>query len=104
LRKDKTLAATAIVSDLCEKDLFASDFDVDDSNTPQSIPTIPTIEITIGNATYIINSFFKPTGKTASEKLYNLMEKEVENSAEMRYNGIIPKESLAVGNLGRIGL
>jgi hypothetical protein len=61
----------------------------------------PPMEITIGNRTYVVNGFFKPTGKTISEKLYSIMEKEVEITGAARYNDFIPNESLAVGNLRR---
>jgi len=71
------------------------------SHAPQ---TLHPMEITIGNVTYITNGFFKDFGKTASEKLYGIMEKEVESPAIMRYNGIIPKDCLAVGSLGRASL
>jgi len=60
--------------------------------------------ITIGNSTYAVTGFFKSTGKTVSEKLYRIMEKEVENADFTRYNNFIPQESLAVGNLRRIEL
>jgi hypothetical protein len=40
--------------------------------------TAQTMEITIGSSTYVVSGFFKSTGKTVSEKLYNIMEKEVE--------------------------
>ena len=63
-----------------------------------------TMVITIGSRTYFVNGFFKSTGKTVSEKLYNIMEKEVENADSTRYNDFIPQESLAVGNLRRIEL
>ena len=59
------------------------------------------VEITIGSSTYVINGFFKPKGKTLSEKLYRIMEKDIENAVMMRYNDIISNESLAVGNLRR---
>ena len=70
----------------------------------QSPQTLQPMEITIGSVTYITNGFFKDFGKTASEKLYHIMEKEVENIATARYNGIMPKECLAVGNLGKASL
>ena len=59
------------------------------------------MEITIGSSTYVVNGFFKLTGKTISEKLYRIMEKDIENAVMMRYNDIISNESLAVGNLRR---
>ena len=59
------------------------------------------MEIIIGNRTYVVNGFFKPTCKTISEKLYSIMEKEVEITGAARYNDFIPNESLAVGNLRR---
>ena len=61
-------------------------------------------EITIGSTTFVINGFFKPTGKTLPEKLYRLMEKDVENAATARYNYSIPKECLAVGELRRTAI
>jgi len=71
------------------------------SQPPQ---TLQPMEITIGSTTYITNGFFKDFGKTVSEKLYGIMEKEVESPVTMRYNGIIPKDCLAVGSLGRASL
>ena len=59
------------------------------------------MEITIGSATYIVNGFFKEFGKTVSEKLYGIMEKDVEYAAAARYNDNIPKDCLAVGISGR---
>ena len=59
------------------------------------------MEINIGGTTFVVNAFFKPFGKTVSEKLYNLMEKDFETAAIARYNGIIPKECLAVGEFRR---
>ena len=43
-------------------------------------------------------------GKPLSEKLYSLMEKDVETAVTARYNDIIPKECLAVGNLRRTAI
>jgi len=59
------------------------------------------MEITIGSSTYIVNGFFKDFGKTVSEKLYSIMEKDVESAATARYNDSIPKECLTVGISGR---
>ena len=52
------------------------------------------MEITIGSSTYIINGFFKDFDKTVSEKLYGIMEKDVEYAATARYNDNIPKDCL----------
>ena len=62
------------------------------------------MEINIGSTTFIVNGFFKPTGKSISEKLYRLMEKEVETAVIARYNDIIPKDCLAVGELRRTAI
>jgi len=59
------------------------------------------MEITIGSSTYIINGFFKDFDKTVSEKLYGIMEKDVEYAATARYNDNMPKDCLAVGDLRR---
>jgi len=62
------------------------------------------MEISIGSTTFVVNGFFKPTGKPLSEKLYRLMEKDVETAATAHYNDIIPKECLAVGELRRTAI
>jgi len=62
------------------------------------------MEINIGSTTFIVNAFFKPIGKPLSEKLYRLMEKDVETAATARYNDIIPRECLAVGELRRTAI
>ena len=69
--------------------------------TPQ--PTQP-MEINIGSTTFVVNGFFKQIGKTISEKLYTLMEKDVETTATARYNDVILKECLAVGDLRRTAI
>jgi len=97
LKKDKTGAvrATAISYPI------ASDGELNLKELKPHPQPMEPIEITIGNRTYAVNGFFKPTGKTLSEKLYTIMEKEVETPDIVRYNNIIPNESLAVGNLRR---
>jgi hypothetical protein len=74
---------------------------IEQGATPQ--PTQP-MEINIGSTTFVVNGFFKQTGKPLSEKLYRLMEKDVETVATARYNDIIPKECLAVGELKRTAI
>ena len=68
--------------------------------TKDLLQSLQPMEITIGSTTYIVNSFFKEFGKTFSEKLYGIMEKDIENAATACYNNSTPKECLAVGNLG----
>jgi len=60
------------------------------------------VEMKIGGATYKVSGFFRSSGKTIAEKMFGLMEKEVENRAVSSYNGGIPQNSSAVGNQRRI--
>ena len=55
--------------------------------------SIPEVEISVGGGTYIVNGYFKLSGKTASEKIFDLMVKDVENLTFSRYNKDIPQES-----------
>ena len=52
------------------------------------------VSITIGNTVYTARGFFKPTGKTLSEKLLRNMEKELDNGAVFCYNGIKSQKGL----------
>jgi len=47
----------------------------------------------INGGTYVVNGFFKTSGRTLIEKFYSLMEKEVENPGCLCYNDDIPQES-----------
>ena len=60
------------------------------------------MEMNIAGATYKVNGFFKFSGKTITDKIFGLMEKELENKAVLCNNGVIPQYSAAVGNLRRM--
>lgn len=44
------------------------------------------VKVTIGNTVYTARGFFKPVGKTLSEKLMRNMEKELEKWPDLSYN------------------
>jgi hypothetical protein len=50
------------------------------------VPHPGDLTIAVGNTVYTVRGFFKPTGKTLSEKLLRNMEKELEISGAVCYN------------------
>jgi len=49
------------------------------------LPAVKDITITIGNTIYTARGFFKPTGKTLSEKLLRNMEKSLDKENDFCY-------------------
>jgi len=85
------------------KPLLVTDNEVNSMpSAEKATNSMPTTIMIIEGRTYEVNGFFKPKGKTISEKIYGIMSKEVDNQAVLCYNDNIPQDSLAVGKIRRI--
>ena len=62
------------------------------NNTPKQ--KLGDITIAFGNTVYTVRGFFKPAGKTLTEKLLRNMEKELEINDEICYNVDISQKGL----------
>ena len=62
------------------------------TSTPKQTPG--DITIAVGNTIYTARGFFKPTGKTLSEKLLRNMEKELEIGSDFCYNTVKSQKGL----------
>ena len=51
-----------------------------------------TVQTKIGGTIFEVNGFFRTSGKTISEKLFDLMSKELDNQEVFCYNGGTPQE------------
>ena len=56
------------------------------------------IEFNYGGATYIVQGFFKNSGKTINEKIYRLMERDLSDRGDLCYNKSISQNNLTVGD------